>query len=153
MVPHRRQFRLILPKLQWRLIGAMSAVAALALLVQYTLFVRSMLEIASELPHDGDLLVEQSAATLGWVLLLSLAILLPVLFFMAVAVSHRFCGPIYRFEKYLGAVVEGVERGECRLRTGDDLQELCGLINRATASARASAPALGAAPAPERDAA
>jgi hypothetical protein len=111
MAPHRRHFRLILPKLQWRLIGAMSAVAALALLVQYTLFVRCVLEIASSLPHDGDVLIAQSASTLGWVLVVSLAILFPILFFVAVAVSHRFCGPLYRFEKYLGAVVEGTERG------------------------------------------
>jgi hypothetical protein len=153
MAPHRRHFRLILPKLQWRLIGAMSAVAALALLVQYTLFVRCVLEIASSLPHDGDVLIAQSASTLGWVLVVSLAILFPILFFVAVAVSHRFCGPLYRFEKYLGAVVEGTERGECRLRTGDDLQELCGLINRATAAARASTLANNTAPAATRDAA
>lgn len=121
--------------------------------MQYTLFVRCVLKIASELPHDGDLLISQSTSSLGWVLVVSLAILFPILFFVAVTVSHRFCGPLYRFEKYLGAVVEGTERGECRLRTGDDLQELCTLINRATASARAAAPAASAPPAAARDAA
>jgi len=153
MAPYRRRFRLILPKVQWRLIGAMSAVAALALLVQFTLFVRGVLEIARQLPHDGELLITESASTLGLVLAVSLAVLFPILFFVAVTVSHRFCGPIYRFEKYLSAVIAGEERGECHLRTEDDLQELCGLINRATASARAAAPAGGATPATEREAA
>jgi hypothetical protein len=137
MPPYRRRFRIILPRVQLRLIGAMAAVAALALLLQYSLLVRSVLSLAQELPRDGAILIAQASSSLAWVLGLSLALLLPTLFVVAVLVSHRFCGPIYRFERYLADVISGKERGECRLRQGDDLIELCELINRATAAERA----------------
>ncbi len=143
MTRHRRRLRLILPRIQLRLIGAMAAVAALALLLEYTLLVRSVLEIARELPHDRDLLVVRASSSLGWVLLVSLGLLLPVLALVAVLVSHRFCGPLYRFQVYLKAVADGTERGECRLRQGDELQELCELINTTTAAARESTPREG----------
>lgn len=139
-MPHyRRRFRLILPKVQLRLIGSMAAVAALALLLEYTFLVLAVINLANELPNDRDLLLSQASSRLGWILGAALAVLLPVLFTVAVMVSHRFCGPIYRFEKYLREVLSGAERGECRLRQGDDLQELCELINRSTAATRAAA--------------
>ncbi len=137
MPAYRRRFRIILPRVQLRLIGAMAAVAALALLLQYSLLVRSVLSMAQELPRDGAVLIAQASSSLAWVLGVSLALLLPTLFVVAVLVSHRFCGPIYRFERYLTAVIAGEEHGECRLRQGDDLIELCELINRATAAERA----------------
>lgn len=136
-MPHyRRRFRLILPRVQLRLIGSMAAVAALALLLEYSLLVHAVMELAGELPNDRDLLVAQASSRLAWVLGVALGVLLPLLFVVAVLVSHRFCGPIYRFEKYLREVLSGTERGECHLRQGDDLQELCELINRSTAAAR-----------------
>jgi hypothetical protein len=152
MPPFRRRFRIILPRVQLRLIGAMAAVAALALLLEYSLLVHSVLALARELPNDGAILVAQASSNLGWVLGVSLAVLLPTLFVVAVLVSHRFCGPIYRFERYLTAVIAGAERGECRLRQGDDLVELCELINRATAAQRAQL-AAGTAPPTDRRAA
>jgi hypothetical protein len=39
----------------------------------------------------------------------------------------------------LKRVIEGQERGECRLRNGDELQDLCELINRATEPIRGAA--------------
>lgn len=150
MPAHRRSFRLILPRVQLRLIGSMAAVAALALLLEYTLLVVAVINLANDLPHDRDLVLAQAASRLTWILGAALAVLLPVLFIVAVLVSHRFCGPIYRFEKYLRDVLSGAERGECRLRQGDDLQELCDLINRSTAAARGAA---SSAPPAARDAA
>jgi len=137
MPKYRRRFRLILPRVQLRLIGALTSVAALALLLEYILMVRSVMEMASDLPHDRDILIAEASSSLAWVLGVALALLLPTLFVVAVLVSHKFCGPIYRFQMYLKAVIAGEERNECRLRKGDDLQELCELINRSTAPARA----------------
>lgn len=144
MTRYRRRLRLILPRVQLRLIGAMAAVAAMALLLEYTLLVRSMLQLAETLPNDRQLLVAQASGSLGWVLSASIGMVLPVLILVALVVSHRFCGPIYRFHVYLRAVADGTERGECHLRKGDDLQELCDLINKTTAAARQSAPVEGA---------
>ncbi len=150
MTRYRRRLRLILPRVQLRLIGAMASVAALALLLEYTLLVRSVLHIAESLPHDRQVLIAHASSSLGWVLAATTGLVLPVLILVALMVSHRFCGPIYRFQVYLSAVAAGTERGECRLRKGDDLQELCDLINKTTAAARQST---AAASAPAREAA
>jgi hypothetical protein len=40
-------------------------------------------------------------------------------------------------------VLAGSAREDCRLRQGDELNELCGLINQVTATARAQASAKG----------
>jgi hypothetical protein len=50
--------------------------------------------------------------------------------------TFRIAGPIYRFEQYLRQVVKGEAEGPCRIRDGDELWDLCDLINQATAPLR-----------------
>lgn len=138
MPKFRRRLRLILPQVQLRLIISMAGVAAIAMLLEYVLLVRSVVELAVTLPNDSAVLMEGAPRSFAWVLAASLALLLPTLTVVALTVSQRFCGPIYHFERYLEKVVAGKEHGECRLRDGDDLQSLCELINRATQPLRES---------------
>ena len=63
-------------------------------------------------------------------------LLLPATFAVGLLVTHRLIGPIYRFEKYLAQVIAGETREPCRIRKGDELVELCDLINRATEPVR-----------------
>jgi hypothetical protein len=41
-------------------------------------------------------------------------------------------GPLYRFEQFLRASLNGENPPDCRLRKGDELSEFCGLLNDAT---------------------
>jgi signal transduction histidine kinase len=67
-------------------------------------------------------------------------VLLPVTLLVAILVTHRWCGPLYRMQTYLREVVNGENPQDCRLRTGDELVEFCALLNRATRPARGAAP-------------
>lgn len=56
--------------------------------------------------------------------LIKMAIFLGIMFLVSLFVSHRFAGPIYRFERSAQAVATGDLTHRVSLRTGDDLVEL-----------------------------
>jgi hypothetical protein len=133
----RRRLRLILPRLQLRLILTFFGVSALSMVVQYLVFLRVLAAAAARLPNDGTLLVDRVSRDLGLVLLVSFGLLLPLTLLVGVLATQRVAGPIYRFETYLTQILAGETSGECRLRQGDELTELCELINQSTAPLRA----------------
>lgn len=57
-------------------------------------------------------------------LFFKLALYLGIIFLVSLFVSHRFAGPIYRFEKSAQVVATGDLTHRVSLRTGDDLLEL-----------------------------
>lgn len=130
---HRRRFRIIRPRLQLRLIGSFFGIAALALLLQYLAFLWMVADAAVDMPA----LAAAAAVNAGWVLAGSFAVLLPLTLLVGVLITHRIAGPVYRLETFLKQVESGEAREECRLRKGDELQELCALVNHATAARRA----------------
>ena len=139
MVRQKRRIKLIRPRLQLRLILAFLGVTALALTLQFILFTSSLTRVAVELPQDGPLLIEQLPEHVLAVLLISAALVLPLTFFVGVLVTFRVAGPLYRFELFLKDVERGAKPADCRLRKGDELQDLCELLNRATAPLRKGA--------------
>ena len=132
MQHRQRRFRVIHPRLQWRLVLTFFGVAALTLCLEYILFVQALSTIAAQLPEDGARVLAVAPERLAWVLALSIGVLFPIVFFVAVTTTHRVLGPLYRIERHLKDVVDGRTKTELRLRKGDELQELCELINRAT---------------------
>ncbi len=127
----QRRDRLIQPRLQLRLILAFLGVAATALLLQFVLFASVIATTASELPTDGQIMLERTTGLSITIFIVSICILLPLCFFVGVLVTFRVAGPLYRFEKYLESVARGVDPGICRIRKGDDLQEFCVVLNAA----------------------
>ena len=127
----QRRDRLVRPCLQLRLILAFLGVAAMALLLQFVLFASVISTAASELPQDGQILLERTTGLSITIFLVSLGVLLPLCFFVGVLVTFRVAGPLYRFEKYFESVARGEDPGTCRIRKGDDLQELCTVLNAA----------------------
>lgn len=139
---HRRTIKLIRPGLQLRLILVFLATSTLALLFQLLLFMSELTQVALDLPHDGLVLVDGVNRMVWTVLAISLGVFLPVTFVIGVLTTHRFAGPVYRFEVFLKQVARGERPPPCKLRKGDELNELCALINEATAPLRAPAPAV-----------
>lgn len=134
----RRRIRLVRPRLQLRLMGAFLGLSLLALTLQYLVFQRLLADAATALPNDGALLLTQTNARLATVFLVSVALLLPATFAVGLLVTHRLIGPIYRFEVYLRQVIAKETSEPCRIRKGDELQDLCDLINAATEPVRAA---------------
>lgn len=136
MPPYKRKIRLVRPKLQLRLVLTFLGLSALALALQFVMLAALLSDVAADLPADGPVLLEQLPNRLLWVLAFSFGVCLPLTFCVGVVVTFRFAGPIYRFEKYLEGLARGEQVDECRLRRGDELQEFCALLNRATAKLR-----------------
>lgn len=68
--------------------------------------------------------VPDRVVTLSGVLAVKVALYLGLMLLISLYVSHRFAGPIYRFEKSAQAVAEGDLTHRVSLRTGDELMEL-----------------------------
>ncbi len=137
MNSNRRRLRMARPRLQLRLIYGFLGIAAIALLLQYTLFVLVLTNTAVNPASDGVVLLEIVGQRVLLVLVVSFILLLPITMIVGILATHRIAGPIFRFEKYLQEVIAGETTDECQLRSGDELHELCGLINRSTALIRA----------------
>ena len=134
---HPRRIKLIKPQLQLRLTVVFMAISALSLLLELLLQMNSMSQMALSLPNDGLIVLERLNASLLRVLLVSFLVFLPLTFAVGVLTTFRIAGPVYRFERFLQDILQGEKPADCRLRRGDELQELCDLLNRATAPLRA----------------
>ena len=132
----KRSIKLIKPGLQLKLIGMFCAVSATSLLLQYMLFASKFSELASTLPDGGAYVMSVLPGLLIEVLTISLAFLLPVMLCVGILSTFRIAGPIYRFEQYLRQVIRNEAQEPCRIRKGDELWDLCDLINEATAPVR-----------------
>jgi hypothetical protein len=142
-----RRRKLIKTSLQLRLTTVFVGVSFVAALFQVILMNRAILALSRKMPADGDLLLAQLPALLGQNLLLTVVVLVPIMLAVGILATHRIAGPVYRFETYLGQVARGEDVGPCRLRKGDELQELCQRINEAVTALRARGGASSEAPA------
>jgi hypothetical protein len=133
----RRRTKLIQPRLQIRLTAAFLGMSALALMLQFIVFTSGLTDLAADLPQDGPMVVERIPSLVIWTAVVSFAVLLPISFMVGVLITFRVAGPVYRLEQFLGSIIRGEKPADCRLRRGDQLQDLCALLNRATASLRA----------------
>lgn len=136
MAHKRRLLRLVQPRLQIRLMLAFGSVAATGLLLQYLLFLLVLSRAAEGLPQDGLLLLDQLGELLLAILAGSFLVLLPVVALVGILVTHRWAGPLYRFERFLEALAEGQHPADLRLRDGDELTGFADLLNRVTAPLR-----------------
>lgn len=134
--PYRRRVKLIKPKLQLKLVGVFVGLSALGFLLQSLHVGLRLSELAANVPEGGTYLMAVMPELPLEILLVSFGMLLPLTVAVGIMVTFRIAGPVYRFEKYLKAVIRGEESGPCRIRQGDEFQELCELINQATASLR-----------------
>ena len=65
-----------------------------------------------------------AASQFNLVILVKLILYLALMLLISVFVSHRFAGPIFRFEKSAQSVAKGDLTHRVSLRTGDELMEL-----------------------------
>lgn len=133
---HPRRIKLIKPRLQFRLIGAFVGLTALTLLLQFLLLAARLTVTASSMDQGGEVLMNLTGGLLIDILLFSFGVLLPLVCAVGVLVTFRIAGPVYRFEQYLGQVARGEDPGPCRIRKGDQLQDLCDKVNEAVSALR-----------------
>jgi signal peptidase II len=134
MARFHRKRQLVKSRLQLKLILSLMGVACLATLFQIILVNRALSELGAQLPREGDLLLQAIPSLIRSSVVLTLAFLVPFMMGVGLVLTHRIAGPIYRFEQYLKSVAAGEHTGPCKIRQGDELQELCDVINEAVAA-------------------
>lgn len=120
------------PRLQLRLVLAFLCAAGIASIVQTLLLARTLGKVAETLPEAGDQLLAQLPQILGDQVLVGFLLMAPLMLAVGVLETFRVVGPLRRIESYLRALHAGERPGPCRIRKGDDLQDLCELVNDAT---------------------
>lgn len=136
--PNRRSKKLIEPRIQWRFALTFLTTSALAALVQSLVVSFLTMRAADRLPNDGALLKLQLLEILGGGLGITVLLLVPLTLVSGIVSTHRIVGPLYRFRVYLTQLAQGEHPGPCHIRKDDELQDLCELLNRATAPLRES---------------
>jgi nitrogen fixation/metabolism regulation signal transduction histidine kinase len=137
-----RTRKLIDTGMQLRLTLWFVGVTGMAMLLQFVVLSSTLQGMESELgefQHPGaamNALLRSFLATLAIGLSLTLV--------TGVLVTHRVCGPIYRFTQFLEAVMRGEHPGECRIRKNDELHDFCAVLNQVTEPLRASKGETGA---------
>lgn len=64
------------------------------------------------------------------IILIAIPVILAIIWFVAVELSHRVAGPLYRIEKELDARIKGEKCGPIVLRKNDELKPLAARINK-----------------------
>lgn len=132
-----RKKRLINPSMQLRLVAIFLCTAALAVQAEAILITYTLTRLAERMPTDGSLLLSELPEFVRTNLLLTFAILAPMALGVGIVATFRIAGPLYRFEQFLLNMKEGKQIEPCTIRKGDELQDLCNLLNDVTAPLRA----------------
>lgn len=139
----KRRKKLPQPGFQLRLVGAFAGLCVLALVAQTFVLGAQLMRFSGTMPSGGGHLAGELTELLSRTLAISLVLVLPALLVIGVFVTFRIAGPLFRFERHLEAVARGEWPGPCRIRSKDDLQDLCRLLNEGLEGARALGAAEG----------
>ena len=116
----QRKTVLVKRALQLKYIGMVFlSVLVASMIVGGDVYYSLMRVMLTECPSISDRVVQFNT-----VLLVKIALYLGLMLLISLYVSHRFAGPIYRFEKSCQALSAGDLTHRVSLRTGDELMEL-----------------------------
>lgn len=139
MRPYRRKKKLIRPALQFRITLAIMSTTILILSGMGVLVSWFLSGDSIYVPAGSEGVVSQLMSVLSVAFAMTLLFLIPVTLYVGIKVTHLTAGPLYRMEQFLKAVIQGEQVDDCRIRRGDELQDFCALLNRATKSLREEA--------------
>ena len=132
MNPQKRKKKLILPKVQLRLVSAFFSCAAVATIVQAITLHYSLAKLADAVPEASTMITQRTPQILTMGLLASFVILTPLTLVVGIQMTFRIVGPMRRFQVYLEDLLAGEAEEDCKIRASDELQHFCELLNEAT---------------------
>ncbi|MDJ0521974.1 MAG: hypothetical protein QNJ90_07850 [Planctomycetota bacterium] len=133
---YKRKKKLIQPKFQLKIAFACLGIAVMSALVLTVMINQVVLDFSDKGWIDSAKVEAEWMGVVMTKLLIALAVLTPMTLALGVILMHRVAGPIYRFRQFMRSVGRGEHPQECRLRKGDELTDLCDLLNRFTAPIR-----------------
>ena len=128
---NKRRRKLIDSRLQFRTIGAFVSISAVAMTFQVVLLNQALVDLSVELGPQGGSVLARTPEILGRTLIGSTLVLLPLSYLAGILITHKIAGPAYRMRQHCKAVARGEHPGPCKLRSGDELQDLCDALNEA----------------------
>jgi len=136
---NQRKRKLIEPRIQLRFFLFFLSVSGLAVLIEGIVLNFVLQRVAHEIPTDGEAVLAQIPGALGFSMLVTFGLLAPLTLILGLQTTFPIVGPLHRIREYLGQIAAGERPGPCRIRQGDELQDLCEAINRAVAPLQGSA--------------
>ncbi len=131
-----RTRKLVRPRLQLRITLWFVSIAACTLVLQFVVLTSVFSDIAMSLTQDAAKNFDLLASGYTRVLLMSVAVVLPITAIVGILSTFRIAGPLHRIESFLIQVRNGSRPADCQTRKGDELGDLCDLVNDVTADQR-----------------
>ena len=128
---NKRRRKFIWPELQLRIALQTLFITLPILLLNFLLLYSDSLNYQRLLAPPADAAVVHMLGIIFHDFLISLAIAIPFSIGVGILYSFPFCGPIYRFNRFLADLVDGRWDTKCTLRDGDRLQEVKDNLNNA----------------------
>jgi hypothetical protein len=128
---NKRRRKFILRDLQLSIALHTLFVAVPILLLNFLLTHSDTVKYLQETSTSADTAVIELSSTMFKDFLIALAISVPFAVGVGILYSFTFCGPLFRFNKYLTGLLTGRWDRPCTLREGDKLQDLRDSINNA----------------------
>ncbi len=133
---NRRRKKFIRKDLQLKIIFGTLFVALVVLVMNFQLPLMSMWIMRANssvwLDAHYSIMIKLLVVSFGTSLLLTI----PLAIWMGIVFSFQFCGPIYKIKKFFLELNSGRWDIICRLRKGDDLQDVKDVINQYVGLAR-----------------
>ena len=127
MGKNMRRRKLVLEDLQLRIVMHTMFIALPLMVLFFTLVMCDLLAMGADAVSRG--MVVELARMVFYDFLITVAVGIPFAVSAGILYSFRFCGPIYRFKMFLGALVEGRWDRPCMLRKGDLLRDVRDALN------------------------
>lgn len=134
--PKRRR-RFIDKRIQLKFVTAFACTAGLAVLVQSIVMGYVLASIAEQAPNDQLYLAQAVPRAVATSVVASFVLLLPATIMLGILTTFPVVGPLYRIRQHLASIIAGERPGPCRVRSTDELQDMCELINGVVATLEA----------------
>ena len=92
-------------------------------------FILPALKLVSQIPLEERARAANQLLVLAQTVWLALAVLIPAAAVLSIYLTHRLAGPLFRLEQTARELIRGNLALRIRLRKGDELHELAGLLN------------------------
>jgi HAMP domain-containing protein len=92
-------------------------------------FIPPALKLVSEIPLEERARAAEQFLVLTQTIWPALAVMIPGAAFFSIYLTHRLAGPLFRIEQTARELIRGNLAIRIRLRKGDELHELAGLLN------------------------
>jgi HAMP domain-containing protein len=92
-------------------------------------FILPALKLVSQIPLEERASAANQLLVLAQTIWLALAVLIPTAAVFSIYLTHRLAGPLFRIEQTARELIRGNLALRIRLRKGDELHELAGLLN------------------------